>query len=82
MVFLGGLGMMTHGVPPYVEGLPRSAAGLLAGVLLLAAMILAQPVAAKQAATLDDMDGDVAAVLGAMRGSSDKPADDKKRGLR
>lgn len=31
-VFLGGLGMMTHGVPPYVEGLPRSAAGLLAGI--------------------------------------------------
>ncbi len=46
------------------------------------ALAVAQPVAAKQAATLDDMDGDVAAVLGAMRGSSDKPVDDKKRGLR
>ncbi|WP_430395466.1 cell division protein FtsL [Ferrovibrio sp.] len=45
-------------------------------------LAVAQPVAAKQAATLDDMDGDVAAVLGAMRGGSDRPADDRKRGAR
>ncbi len=61
--------------PPAVAAAPAPQPQVQAQTLAVA-----QPVAAKQASVLDDMDGDVAAVLGAMRGGNEKPAGDKTAG--